>query len=178
MLSEYKQLYRNSISNEDILSMDKNELIMKYVETKNEEYLSAAIYKFWYILNNKLYNHKNNKFVEKEDMYEILIESIMETCVHALWNNPNHSLYNDKKAPEKSINKIFNSRIINHFHACNRQKRKSIYEKVSLTNFSPKQNNDYYNNIEDTVRNEELKSFIVDFTGSYRLSVIKLIDRF
>lgn len=161
MLNDYKQLYRNSITNKELLDMDKNELLMKYVETGNENYLSAAIYKFWYILNTKLNNNQNNKFIEPEDIYEMFIDSIMETCKNALWNNEEHSLYQDKKAPEKSINTIFSSKIINHFHACNRQKRKSSFDKIPLNEYTP--NAGYYHHIDDVLKEDELKSLIVDF---------------
>ena len=139
MLSEYKNIYEKNIFNKELKQKDKNELIRLYVETNDEKYLSAAIYKFWYILNNKIANNKTNKFIEPEDFYNMYIDSILETCKNRLWEKESHNLYNDKKAPEKSINTIFNSKIINYFHACNRQKRKLSFEKISLST------NDYWN---------------------------------
>lgn len=186
-IEEYKQLYRNSSSESILKEMDKNEVLRKYVETGDEKYLSAAIYKFWYILNNKIYNNKNNIFIGVEDMYEMYIDSILKTCKNKLWLKESHSLYNDKKAPEKSINTIFNSKIINYFHACNRQKRKSNYNKISITN------NDYiyhtsgfnlHEEMETTMFDEKMKSMIVDFFNkkdyysSYILDIILTKDIF
>ena len=135
MLEEYKNIYSNYTLDNDLKKKDRNELLRIYVDTGDESYLAAAIYKFWYILNNKLNNNKNNKFVEPEDFYGMFIDSILETCKNKLWLDKNHNLYNDKKAPEKSINTIFNSKVINYFHACNRQKRKPSFEKIALTEY-------------------------------------------
>lgn len=132
MLEQYKQLYRDNIKNKELENWDKNKLLIEYVATNDEQYLSAAIYKFWYILNSKISKNTNNKFIEKEDFYEMYIDSILDTCNNRLWEKKDHILYQDKKAPEKSINTIFNSKIINYFYSCNRQKRKSSFEKKSL----------------------------------------------
>lgn len=176
MLAEYRQLYETSILDSELKKEDKNELLMKYVETGEEKYLSAAIYKFWYILSNKVSNNKNNKFIEPEDFYNMFIDSILETCERNLWNNESHALYKDKKAPEKSINTIFNSKVINYFHACNRQKRKLSFEKIPL----PTYNNDIYTyNISNDLLNvQKINSLIVDlfikkdYYSSYILDLI------
>lgn len=132
MLAEYKQLYEENIKDKDLDDIDKNELIRKYVSTHEEMYLSAAICKFWYILKNRLSKNINNKFIEPEDFYSLYIDSILDTCKNKVWEKEGHILYGDERAPEKSINTIFNSKIINYFHACNRQKRKTMFEKVSF----------------------------------------------
>lgn len=147
MLAEYKQLYGEGIVDNNLKKVDKNELIRLYVSTNDEKYLSAAIYKFWYILNNKLASNKNNKFVEPEDFYNMYIDSILETCKNKLWENEEHNLYGDSKAPEKSINIIFNSKIINHFHACNRQKRRLSFEKVPLSIYECNDQSSYIHDI-------------------------------
>ena len=160
MLTEYKQLYETSILDKKLKQKDKNELLMLYVDTGEEKYLSAAIYKFWYILSNKVSNNKNNKFIEPEDFYNMFIDSILETCDRKLWKNESHNLYQDKKAPEKSINTIFNSKIINYFHACNRQKRKLSFEKISLSNYT---NQDYCTyNLNNNFNVLKLYNLIID----------------
>lgn len=182
MLEEYKQIYKESIVDSNLHDLDKNELIRQYVQTSEERYLSAAIYKFWYILINKISNNKNNKFIEPEDFYGMFIDSIMDTCNNALWNDPAHSLYGDEKAPEKSINTIFNSKIINYFHACNRQKRKSIYEKVSLTDYTP--TNVTSIQIEHVLNVEKIDKIITelfnkkDYYSSYILDLVVNNDTF
>ena len=185
MLEEYKKSYEEYLQDPQLKQKDKNDLIKLYVETNEEKYLAAAIYKFWYILNNKINNNRNNKFVEPEDFYGMYIDSIIVTCENRLWCNKEHSLYNDKKAPEKSINTIFNSKIINYFHACNRQKRKSSFEKVSLTEYNSQ---DMFSSfeLEEALNKKELKKLIVelfekkDYYSSYILDMIlhyNLFDR-
>lgn len=164
MLEEYRNIYNNYLTNNDLKQKDKNELIRLYVDTDKEEYLAAAICKFWYILNNKLNHNKNNKFVEPEDFYGMFIDSIMETCKNHLWNDEHHSLYKDKKAPEKSINTIFNSKVINYFHACNRQKRKSSFEKITLKEQEPQEKLFISEtiNLDEGLSKEKIDNLIVD----------------
>ncbi len=160
ILSEYRALYEQSILDQELKQKDRNELIRLYVKTGEEKYLSAAVYKFWYVLNNKVFNNKNNKFISPEDFYSLYIDSILDTCTNKVWEDENHSLYKDEKAPEKSINTIFNSKVINYFHACNRQKRVAMFERVtfdvgeSIMRASP---------VESAVPGEDIKQVVVDF---------------
>lgn len=182
MLEEYEQIYKEGAIDSGLWDVDKNELIRLYVESGEEKYLSAAIYKFWYVLINKISNNRNNRFIEPEDFYGIFIDSIISTCHNALWKDPSHSLYEDKKAPEKSINTIFNSKVINYFHACNRQKRKSIYETVSLTDYTPVKTSSMQ--IEHILNAEKIDGIIVelfnkkDYYSSYILDLIVNNDTF
>ena len=127
MLTEYKQFYEKNIINKELKNIDKNELIRLYTKTQKEEYLSAAIYKFWFLLDNKCFLLKNNPYIFDEDLYNIYIDAILETCEKKLWENEKSSLYNDNKAPEKAINTLFKCRILNKYAANNRYKRKANY---------------------------------------------------
>lgn len=176
MLSEYKQLYEKNIIDDSLKKKDKNDLIRLYVDTGDEKYLSAAIYRFWYILNNKLSNNKNNKFVEPEDFYNMYIDSILETCKNKLWKDSNHSLYNDNKAPEKSINTIFNSKIINYFHACNRQKRKLSFDKFSLSEYYEGEKSSYYQDVIQYINRDNIYNLIVDLFNKKEYYCSYIID--
>lgn len=176
MLSEYKQLYEKSIFDKKIKQTDKNELIRLYVDTENEKFLTAAIYKFWYILNNKIYNNRSNKFLEPEDLYNMYIDAILETCKNKLWKDENHILYNDEKAPEKSINTIFNSEIINYFHACNRQKRKLSFEKISLSEYYEGEKGSYSQDILKYMNRDHIYELVVDFFNKKEYYCSYIID--
>jgi len=156
-LNEYKELYRNNMINNP--SLNKNDYIFKYVETNDERYLSGAIYKFWYILSGKSFIHKNNMFITQEELYEIFIDSILETCEKKLWLDAVSSLFNDKKAPEKSINTIFRSKILNKYYENNRQKRKINYNTIEYKANSLEKS---YNSLKLN-NNEILNKIIVDF---------------
>lgn len=112
MLEEYKQLYEENASLiSDWKSIDKNAICFYYVDNKDtmsetikDAYLSAIIYKFWYLL--KFTYHKQDNSIEVisiEDCYDCLIASIMYVLDKAVWKNEKSSLYGDKKAPEKAI---------------------------------------------------------------------------
>lgn len=176
MLSEYKQIYEKNIVDDTLKTLDKNELIRQYVDTGNEKFLSAAIYKFWYILNNKLSSNRNNKFVEPEDFYNLYIDSILETCKNKLWKDENHTLYNDDKAPEKSINTIFNSKIINYFHACNRQKRKLSFDKFPISEYYEMEKSSYYQDVIKYMNRDNIFDLVVDLFNKKEYYCSYIVD--
>lgn len=88
--------------------MDENELINNYIkyEKDNPElaqsYLCAIFVKFWYAINSD-YRACKVSGVTIEDCYEWLVRAIMYVLRERIWLNPNSSLYNDPKGPEKAM---------------------------------------------------------------------------
>lgn len=129
MLADYKEMYKQYADNiPGWKQMDRNDLFRKYCELSDkgdfeaEYYLAAVIYKFWYMLTINYYNQML-KIASEEDAYNWLIDSVMYVADHRPWENPENSLYNDPKGPEKAMSVKINSLKTNYFVALTRDKR-------------------------------------------------------
>lgn len=168
MLDEIKEAYYN---NADILKdwkkMSGNDLCFLYLKYKEENNplldncLSAIIYKFWSIAV-KAYHSQGIKIAYPEDCYNWLVDSIMYVLENHVWTDPDHSLYNDKKAPEKAINVVFTSTKINYFVAQTRQKRKIDATSISL----------------DGISEEASDAYFIPVTDDYKLIETELVVSF
>ena len=108
---EYKRIYEqvaNTYIKDDWKNMDKNELCFKCCEFEGkdnkmyEAYLCAIIVRYWSLIGA---NYRQGKGAYSEsECYDWLIDSINGTLSTKSWLNPESSLYNDKLAPDKSIN--------------------------------------------------------------------------
>lgn len=142
LLAEYKELFRQSA--ECIpgwKKIDKNDLFRTYCELKDkgdpmtDHYLSAVIYKFWYMLTTNFYNQLL-KIASEEDAYNWLIDSVLYVTDHRPWENPENVLYNDPKGPEKAMSVKINSLKTNYFVSLTRDKRKAnkyVYDIEDVT---------------------------------------------
>lgn len=150
MLDEMKNsFYENANAISGWKKMSGNDLCFKYVESKEkndpltDNYLSAIIYKFWSVATKGYYS-QGIKLASQEECYNWLIDSIQYVLEHHVWDDENHPLYKDKKAPEKAINVVFNSTKINYFVAQTRQKRKIDATSLSLDGISEQVSDSYF----------------------------------
>ena len=136
LLEEYKRAYKKTANNlENWEHINKNKLCNLYIENENNKtvagyYLSAIIYKYWYLID-KFYRLSPN-VVTPEDVYEWLIDSILYALEHRMWLNPESSIYNDTNGPDKVINRCMACRRFTFYQSINRKKRKDGFGTVSI----------------------------------------------
>lgn len=117
-------------------TVDKNELVNKYIENENNEYeaesyLSAIVCRYWYNIG-KYYNQSRNS-VSVEECYDWLIHAITYSLEKRKWLDPNSALYKDPAGPDKCINRCIDSARRIFYQASNMDKRKINYmSKVSI----------------------------------------------
>ena len=123
MLAEYKNMYKEFADNiPNWKKIDKNDLFRDYCKYSDEDdprkdyYLAAVVYKFWYMLTTN-YHNQLLKIASEEDAYNWLIDSVMYVAKHRPWDNPENSLYQDPKGPEKAMSVKINSVKANYFVA-------------------------------------------------------------
>lgn len=114
------ELYADSLI-KDWRNIDSNELCRKYAEVESNKdlrsaYFSAIILKHW----GKLHVGR----IARLDfgVYDILVDTIVKALKNRSWENPQSSIYNDPNGPDKAINKIFRSLLINEYVKSNAQK--------------------------------------------------------
>lgn len=170
MISEYKQACRQ---NADLIpnweKIDKNELCRLYVQAAaaHEEiadnYLSAILYLFWNVTEHNYYSQKY-KIATEGDCIDWTIIGVLKALSQHVWDNPNNSLFNDPKGPEKAINVCIYSTKINFYQRIQHQKEKISYEYLSLDQLMENASDSYYfpiNDSDDTLEqylNELIKS--------------------
>lgn len=175
MLDEIKQsYYENANALDGWKKKTGNELCFLYKKYKDENNslldncLSAIIYKFWSVATKGYYS-QGLKLASQEDCYNWLIDSIQYVLEHHVWDDENHKLYKDKKAPEKAINVVFNSTKINYFVAQTRQKRKIDATSLSLDGISEDVSDAYFLPVYDkyNLSSNELEKYISDLYHKY-----------
>ena len=136
MLQEYKKIYFEKASNiQGWETLSKNELCNKYIEHEQdkeltENYFSAIVYKYWYLINK--FHQASRNICAVEDCYDWLIDSITYTLKHRRWLCPDSSVYQDVNGPDKIINRCMKCRRYTYYQAINRQKRKDDFNLLSL----------------------------------------------
>lgn len=161
MLDDVKKSYgENADAIKDWKKKSGNELCFLYEKYKDENNpllnncLSAIIYKFWSVATKGFYS-QGIKIASEEECYNWLIDSIQYVLDHRVWDDENHPLYKDKKAPEKAINVVFNSTKINYFVAQTRQKRKVDSTSLSLEAIAENASDSYFLPVYDTYNESE-----------------------
>lgn len=182
MISEYKESCKQTaqiIPNwKDI---DKNELCRLYIKETDEYlsngYLAAILYDFWNVTESNYYKQKY-KIATEGDCIDWTVTGILYALKHHVWDDPNNSLYQDPKGPEKAINVCIYSTKVNFYQKIKHHKEKAQYEALSLEQLLEDSSDGYYTPVVDedcTVENyfvslikesfnnkEYFKAFILD----------------
>lgn len=145
MLDDYKELYKQSASLiPETLKMDKNELARLCIKNENTPeysiYLSALLYRYWGLIS-KFYAMSTN-LAEPEDCYSWLVDAIMYALKHRQWENPESTIYNDPKGPDKVINRCMKSSRLIFYQFQNRKKRRKEYQLISIEGLKEELNAD------------------------------------
>lgn len=136
MLESYKKSYESVADKIDgWRTADKNDLFRSYIEYERDpivsEALAAAIIcRYWGAIN-KFYL-KSYKATNVYECYNWLIQSLLATLKYRPWCNPDNSLYNDPKGPDKAMNQILTSRRQEFFQNSNMLKRRINYGTSSV----------------------------------------------
>lgn len=136
MLESYKKSYESVADKIDgWRAADKNDLFRSYIEYEHDPVLSEAlaaaiICRYWGAIN-KFYL-KSYKATNVYECYNWLIQSFLATLKYRPWCNPENSLYNDPKGPDKAMNTILNSRRQEFFQNSNMIKRRVNYGAASI----------------------------------------------
>ena len=181
MLDEIKKsYYENANAVDGWRKMSGNDLCFKYLDcdkSLSDNYLSAIIYKFWPVATKGYYS-QGLKLASQEECYNWLIDSIQYVLEHHVWTDPNHQLYNDKKAPEKAINVVFTSTKINYFVALTRQKRSINSNSISLDAISKEASDSYFLPVYDDYNlfETELTDYVKECYNQYKYFEAVFLD--
>lgn len=148
MLDEYRHSYEECA---DIIKEWRNksvtDLCNSYITCDDpnltEGYLSAIICKYWNVISRSYYAQK---FIiaSPEDVYEWVLEGILNALNRRPWIDPSNSLYQDEEGPDKAIKVCIYSAKINFFNANNYDKRSIIKHSLSLDELIENTSDDYY----------------------------------
>ena len=150
MLKDIKDFYIEKAENiKDWKKISISDLCFKYLEYKDkddiiaEDYLSAIICRFYSRVYKNFYE-QTKQFVSDADCYDWLVTAILYVLKMRAWENPNSTLYNDPRGPEKAIYVKMNGAKLNHWTASMRDKRRLDTESVSLEELSEDCSEDFY----------------------------------
>lgn len=123
--------YKLFLENANLLpnwdKMNKNELVNKYIEYENtnkslaSQYMSAIICKYWPKIQR--FYKKTAFSATYEDIYDLLINSILRAIEARRWLQEDSSIYNDPAGPDKAINRTMICERLNFLAFKNRSKR-------------------------------------------------------
>ena len=85
----------------------------------------------------RLYS-KCNKNIPFEECYDVLVDTINYLLEKQVWNNPNSSLYNDPKGPEKAFHFVLKRQLSVLLAKKTADKRKSEFKTISIDNIHDK----------------------------------------
>lgn len=136
MMDEYKQIYTECANLvEGWKKLSKSELANLYIQHKQEpisdSYLAAILLKHWNLISH-FYYKQGIKEASEEDCYDWLVEGITSALKDQAWNDPNNSLYNDEKGPEKAMMVCIMSVRANYYQYIKYDKRRLNYNNLSL----------------------------------------------
>lgn len=132
MLEEAKSIYEQEASYiPNWREMNRNDLCRKYVEYENDRqlsssYFSAIVLTYWGKLNKREIPR------QETGLYDLLIDSIMQALKQRAWEREDSSIYNDPNGPDKAINRIFKTHLINERIKAKAQKYYADTSSLSL----------------------------------------------
>lgn len=138
MLEETRRIYEQEASFiPDWREMNRNDLCRKYIEFENDRmlassYFSAIVLTYWGKLNKKEIPR------QETGLYDLLIDSIMLALKHRAWEREGSSIYQDPNGPDKAINRIFKTRLINERIKARAQKYYADTSALSLNDLLEK----------------------------------------
>ena len=151
MLDDYKRNYiecANLVDNWK--QLDINTLGQRYLEALecNDDmyinaYLSAIVLKYWRLIQSSYYSQKV-RLASEEDVYEWVLEGILDALEHHVWTDVNNSLYGDENAVDKAINVCIYSSKLNFFKSLDYEKRRINKYSISLDEIQENASDDYF----------------------------------
>lgn len=132
----------------------KSELVNKYIEYEqsNDEfwknaYMSAIICRYWPKIQRF---YKSTPLVSTyEEIYDLLINSILRAIQARRWLDKDSSIYNDPDGPDKAINRTMMCERLNFLIYKNRAKRVLEINALSIEEAKEKAGDSYLNLIDD-----------------------------
>lgn len=126
-----EESYKLFLSSANLLpgwqDMNKNDLVNKYIEYEDKDsytasiYMSAIICKYWPKIQRF---YKTTAYAaEYEDIYDLLINSILRAIKARRWLQKDSTIYNDPTGPDKAINRTMICERLNFLAFKNRAKR-------------------------------------------------------
>lgn len=175
MLDEYKASYEecaNLISNWKTQTI--TDLANEYVRRNelndllSEAYLSAIICRYWNVIS-KSYYKQLVIIATPEDIYEWMLDGILDALKFHVWLDPNNKLYNDPLGADKAIKVCIGSARINFFNSMNYEKRKINKFIVSLEELQENSSDSFYipyidkSSFIDLYVYDKVRKFFIDY---------------
>lgn len=142
MLENVYQSYRILADSINWKQFDKNDLFFNYLKYKEsdpllaEKFYAAIMCRYWGYTG--IMYTKCNKNVPFEECYDVLIDTINYLLEKHVWDNPDSSLYNDPKAPEKAFHFVIKRQLVILLAKKTADKRKAEFKALSIDDIHDK----------------------------------------
>ena len=111
-----------------------NELFFKYIEHENDSlsdnFYAGIMCRYWGY-TGKLYT-KMNKHLSFEQCYDVVAETINYVIEKRVWGNPDSSMYQDPKGPDKAFHMVIKRQLACLMANLTAYKRKTNYNSLSI----------------------------------------------
>ena len=117
-------------------TMNKNDLVNKYIEVEDnaelaDAYMSAILCRYWGIIAS----FRKNSFRSIHDetiYYDWLTYAVMRAIDKRRWKDPQNKLYNDPNGPDKVINRCLKCARLGWYQQSNRPGKKANHATESI----------------------------------------------
>lgn len=117
-------------------TMNKNDLVNKYIEVENNKeladaYMSAILCRYWGIIS--FYRKMSYRSVHDDTIYyDWLVTSVMRAIDKRRWKDPENKLYIDPNGPDKVINRCLRCARLGWYQQANRPGKKANHVTESI----------------------------------------------
>lgn len=182
MLENVYASYRSLADEINWKQYDQNELFFNYLKYKDsdkdlaEKFYSAILCRYWGY-TGRLYL-KCAKNITFEECYDVLIDTINYLLEKQVWNNPESSLYQDPKGPEKAFHLVLKRQLSLIMAKKTADKRKSEFKSLSIDEIHEKYSDSAEGlfNVINTEENSE-NIILIDYIRSRPISDIIILDK-
>lgn len=117
-------------------TMNKNDLVNKYIEVEDnaelaDAYMSAILCRYWGVIAS----FRKNSFRSIHDetiYYDWLTYAVMRAIDKRRWKDPQNKLYNDSNGPDKVINRCLKCARLGWYQQANRPGKKANHATESI----------------------------------------------
>ena len=180
MLEEVYSSYKKLADEINWKEYNSNDLFFEYIKNENnelgEKFYAGIVCRYWGY-TGRIYL-QCNKHLPFEQCYDILIDTINYVLEKRVWENPESSLFLDKKGPDKAFHLVLKrqrSILLSNIMA---YKRKTNFNSLSLDEIHEKYNDaaEGLFNIYYTSENEDdLVDFIKSWNDPLKIAILDTV---
>lgn len=135
MLEDVYYSYRRLADLVEWKLYNQNDLFFEYIKNENDSFLkecfySAIVCRYWGYTGRIYVQH--NRHIPFEQCYDILIDTINYVLSKRVWENPDNSLYNDPRGPDKAFHMVLKRQRSILLSNLTAYKRKTNFNTLSI----------------------------------------------